>query len=364
MSEIAVSGALGERAADTPRPYAPSFMDRITDWVRRLPAPTWLFYTALGLGLLLLYAAIKWTDGSYSFGEVTWQMILQVGTFPYAIAMLHYLDNSAEEALIGFRPAMDIDDRQFAELEYRFTTLPARPTLIAAIVGALYGASFLLIASPEEITEFRFFTSLPATIFEVAQLALGYAAGAIFLYHSIRQLRMVSRTYTNHAHVDLFNLRPMHSLSRLAARTAIGLAIPTYAWGFVNVSPESGAVDMGATSIFELVTFSALIVVMFVWPLVGARRLLRQAKAEALTEAQQQFKATLTELHRRRENGEFEGMGGINEALDGLMKEQSVLSRISTWPWQSDTFRAVASAILLPIVVWAITRLLENVWVF
>ncbi len=88
--------------------------------------------------------------------------------------------------------------------------------------------------------------------------------------------------------------------------------------------------------------------------------LLRQAKA-ALTEAQQQFKATLAELHRRRENGEFEGMGGINEALDGLLKEQSVLSKISTWPWQSDTFRAVASAILLPIIVWAITRILENV---
>ena len=363
MNDVAVSGALAERTVDTSRPYAPSFADRITDWVRRLPMPSWLFYTVLALGLFLLYAVIKWTDGSYPFGKVTWAMILQVGTFPYALAMLHYLDNSAEEALRGFRPAMDIDDRQFAELEYRFTTLPARPTLIAAIIGALYGASFLVIASPEEIAQFKFFTSLPATIFEVAQLALGYAAGAIFLYHSIRQLRMVSRTYANHARVDLFNLRPMHSLSRLAARTAIGMAIPTYTWGFVNVSPESGAIDITATSIFELVTVSVIIVVMFVWPLVGARRLLRQAKAAALTEAQQQFKATVAELHRRRENGEFEGMGGINEALDGLMKEQSVLDKVSTWPWQGETIRGLATAILLPIVVWAITRLLERFWV-
>ncbi|HEY0070830.1 MAG TPA: hypothetical protein VGE04_12765 [Chloroflexia bacterium] len=364
MSEVAVSGAPARAETEAIRPYAPSYVDRITDRVRRLPIPSWLFYTALALGLFMLYASIKWLDGSYSFGEVTWHMILQVGTFPYAIAALHYLDNSAEEALDGFRPAMDIGDREFAELKYRFTTLPARSTLIAAIIGGLYGAMFLVLASPEEIADLRFFTSIPATIAEVAELALGYGAGAILVFHSIRQLRMVSRTYTNHARVDLFNLRPMHSLSRLAARTAIGLAIPTYAWGFVNVSPESGAVDVAATSIFELVTFSTLIVIMFVWPLVGARRLLRQAKAAALTDAQQQFKATIVELHRRRESGEFEGMAGINEALDGLMKEQSVLSKISTWPWQSDTFRAVASAILLPIVVWAITRFLENVWVF
>lgn len=364
MSEVAVSGALLESEAHTTRPYNPSFVDRITDWVRRLPIPSWLFYTALAVGMLLLYASIKWLDGSYPVGMVTWQMILQVGTFPYALAMLHYLDNSAKEALAGFRPAMDIDERQFEELKYRFTTLPARPTLIAAIIGGLYGATFLLTATPEELAVFRFFTSLPAAILEVSELTLGYAAGAIFMYHSIRQLRMVSRTYAKHARVDLFNLRPMHSLSRLAARTAIGLAIPTYAWGFVNVSPESGTINPGATSIFELVTFSMLSVTLFVWPLVGARRLLREAKARAIIEAQQQFKATIAELHRRREAGEFEGMAGINEALDGLMKEKAVLDRVSTWPWQSDTFRGVVTAILLPIVVWAITRLLENVWVF
>jgi hypothetical protein len=364
MREVAVPGAPARAETESIRPYTPSFVDRITDRVRRLPVPSWLFYVGLFVALLLLDAAIKWIDGSYPVGTVTWQMILSAGTFPYALGAMHYLDNSAEEALADFRPAMDVDDRQFAELRYRFTTLPAIPTLIAAIVGGLYGVSFLLLATPEEIAYYKFFGSLPAVILGVIELALGYAAAAILIYHSIRQLRMVSRTYADYARVDLFNLHPMHALSRLAARTAIGLAIPSYAWGFINVSRESGAIDLGSTSIFELITFNTLIVLMFVWPLVGARRLLRQAKAEAITETQQQFKATAAELHRRRVVGEFEGMAGINEALDGLMKEQAVLSKVSTWPWQSDTFRGVATAILLPVVVWAITRLLENIWVF
>lgn len=364
MSKVAVSGTLASPEAEAIRPYAPSFVDRLTDWVRRLPVPSWLFYVAVGLALLLLNASIPWLDGSSPGLMLDWQMILAAGSFPYALALLHYLDNSAAEALADFRPAMNIDDRQFAELKYAFTTLPARPTVITAIVGALYGVSFVLMASPEEIAAFGLFKTLPATIVQLTEVALDYGAAAIMVYHSIRQLRKVGQTYTRYGRVDLFNLRPMHALSRLSARTAVGLAIPSYAWGFVNVSAESGAPDVSSSSIFELVTFSVIIVVLFVLPLIGARRLLRQAKAEAIIEAQQQFKATITELHRRREAGEFEGMAGINEALDGLMKEQAVLSKVSTWPWQSDTFRGVATAILLPIVVWAITRILENVWTF
>ncbi|MEA2573812.1 MAG: hypothetical protein QOH93_1110 [Chloroflexia bacterium] len=364
MSEVAVSGVLGKAEPGTIRPYNPSFVDRITDWVRRLPAPSWIFYAAIGLALIVLSSATKWIDGSLPVGGVTWLIFLGASTFPYALGLLHYLDNSAAEALADFRPAMDIDDRQYAELKYRYTTLPARPALIAAVIGALYGVAYPLTDSPETLAATGFFSSVPATVLQLVELALSYGTAFMLIYHSIRQLRMVSRTYASYARVDLFNLRPMHSLSRLAARTAIGLAIPSYAWGFVNVSPENGAVTVSAASIFELVMFSALVVILFVWPLVGARRLLRQAKAAAVTEAQQQFKATIAELHRRRENGEFEGMGGVNEALDGLLKEQTVLSKISTWPWQSDTFRAVASAILLPIVVWAITRILENVWTF
>ena len=362
MGEVTIPSPTIESRLDTFRPYAPSIVDGLTDWVRRLPIPSWLFYVAVAVVSLLLIASFKWLDGSYPVSIVTWQLILSAATFPYALAMLHYLDNSAKEALDDFRPAMQIDEAQFRKLEYQFTTLPARPALIAAGIGALYGVTFPLYASPEEIERMGFFTSLPTAIFGVFELALGYASAGLLLYHSVRQLRMVSRTYTTHARIDLFNLAPVHALSRLAARTAIGIAIITYAWAFVNF--EGGEVQAGASSIFEAVISSIILVIIFIWPLLGARRLLREAKAKARTEAQQQFKATVAELHRRREAGDFGEMAGINEALDGLMKEQSVLEKISTWPWQPETLRGVGTAILLPIAVWAITRLLERFWVF
>ncbi|MGA7730246.1 MAG: hypothetical protein WCD37_03125, partial [Chloroflexia bacterium] len=243
MGEVTIPSPTIESRLDTFRPYAPSIVDGLTDWVRRLPIPSWLFYVAVAVVSLLLIASFKWLDGSYPVSIVTWQLILSAATFPYALAMLHYLDNSAKEALDDFRPAMQIDEAQFRKLEYQFTTLPARPALIAAGIGALYGVTFPLYASPEEIERMGFFTSLPTAIFGVFELALGYASAGLLLYHSVRQLRMVSRTYTTHARIDLFNLAPVHALSRLAARTAIGIAIITYAWAFVNF--EGGEVQAG-----------------------------------------------------------------------------------------------------------------------
>ncbi|MGH7425775.1 MAG: hypothetical protein ACREJP_06375, partial [Candidatus Methylomirabilales bacterium] len=36
-------------------PYPPSWVDRLTDWVERLPIPWWLFYLALGAASALSF---------------------------------------------------------------------------------------------------------------------------------------------------------------------------------------------------------------------------------------------------------------------------------------------------------------------
>jgi hypothetical protein len=345
------------------RRYSPSFVDRFTDWVRGLPIPSWLFYPALALALVLLHASIKWIDGSFPVGTFVWRLLLADVTIPYTIAVLHYLDDSAQEALDDFRPIMHIDEAEFRRLRYQFTTLPARPTLAATCLGTLYGLGAIMFFTPEQRQEAKFFSSPPASVLETLLFVLSYAGAAIFLYHSARQLRMISDIYTAYARVDLFNLSPMHALSKLTARTAIGLGVIIYAWLYINLAVQNGA-QIILPSLFEPAIFSIIVILIFILPLLGARRLLREAKAEAKRETQQQFKATVAELHHRREAGDFSDMAGINQALDGLLKEQSVLDKTSTWPWQPETLRGVATAVLLPIVVWAITRLLERFWVF
>jgi len=345
------------------RPYAPSFVDRITDWVRRLPIPSWLFYLGLSLALVLLYSGAKWIVGSYPVGTFFPFHVLGVLTSVYAIALLHYLDHEAQNALDDFRATIHINDAEYRLLSYRFTTLPVLPTIIAAAIGGLYGLSSLLYLSPQESQIYKEFTSPLAVPLDLTFLVLGYAGGGVLIYHSVRQLRMVSRIYTDHAYVDLFNLHPMYALSRLAASTAVGLAILVYAWLYVNLSVGNGT-GLPATHLIEPVVFTVIVIFIFILPLMGAHRLLHKEKVKAKGESSQLLKTTIAELHHRCEAGDFAEVDAINKTLDALQKEQTILDKISTWPWQPETLRGVVTAILLPIMVWIITHLLNQIWVF
>ena len=363
MSKVAISGVAAYAEADSVRPYPPSFMDRMTDWVRHLPIPSWLFYLGLFLALALIYSGIKWADGTYPVGTFIPFHLLSVLTPVYGIALFHYLDNSAQAALDAFRATMQIDDVEYRLLRYRFTTLPPLPTVIAAGIGGLYGLGGFLYLTPLDLQKFKVLTSLLAAPLDLLFLALGYAAAAVIIYHSLRQLRMVSRVYTDYARVDLFNLRPMYALSKLTARTAVGFGIITYAWVYVTVS-LGNRTELSAPSLVEPAVFTVFVLLGFVLPLMGAHRLLREEKATAKDAALQHLKATIAEVHRRREAGDFAGMDSLNETIDALQKEHGILDKISTWPWQPETLRGVATAILLPIVVWAITRVLDRFWTF
>lgn len=53
-------------------------------------------------------------------------------------------------------------------------------------------------------------------------------------------------------------------------------------------------------------------------------------------------------------------MDAFKAAIDSLRTKQEVVAKISTWPWQIDTVRRVATAAALPLVPWVLQRLLER----
>ena len=50
----------------------------------------------------------------------------------------------------------------------------------------------------------------------------------------------------------------------------------------------------------------------------------------------------------------------MSKAVAGIKDELALLERIPTWPWKPDTLRLLTTAIVLPIVLWLATRLLER----
>lgn len=50
----------------------------------------------------------------------------------------------------------------------------------------------------------------------------------------------------------------------------------------------------------------------------------------------------------------------FNKLLGSLIAEREMLARLPTWPWQAGTVGAFVTALLLPIVLFLVTRALER----
>ncbi len=109
-----------------------------------------------------------------------------------------------------------------------------------------------------------------------------------------------------------------------------------------------------------IIVFILISLGTFVWPVLGAHRLLQQAKARWKGEVTRRVEAITGELHRRVDRQDLQGMEAVKAALDGLVVEQGLVRKVSTWPWDPEAVRAVISTLLLPVVLWAITRVLER----
>ncbi|HEX8598005.1 MAG TPA: hypothetical protein VF952_05750 [Chloroflexia bacterium] len=343
-------------------PYPRSWVDRLTDWVDRQPVPAWAFYLALGVVLslgymLLLLASPLWASGAVDLGGVLFYSFLNGLTFPYLTGLVHYLDNSAAAALSRFRPVMTVDDAGYHKLLYQLTTLPARTTLFASGLGAAYTFAVLAV-NILSLGSLGSEVMAPLLVVQVVGYNVPiYVLVAVLIYHTIHQLRMVNTIYTHHTRINLFQLGPLYALSGLTARTAIGIAIPTYVWFQANSLSATGTT---VSDIIQTVFLGSMVVVTFVWPLLGAHGLLEREKQRLQDEVARRIEATIATVHGRVDNSELGDLGMQKEALNVLMTEQSLIAKLRTWPWRTETVSGLGLTFLLPVLIWAVQRVLER----
>jgi len=251
-------------------------------------------------------------------------------------------------------------ETKFKTLSYQLTTLPARPALVATLVGVV----FVVVGVGPQLAV----GNVPTPFLGTARTALSTASvvGALILsnaltfllfYHSIHQLSHVSRIYTEHARINPFQLQPLYALSRPGAFTALGLIAYTYAWYALAASAGRGPVALEAGLTFAS---AAIAGAAFALPLLGAHRRLVVEKEARQAEASARFEAATIELHRQLERGRLTQMDQLNNALSSLEIEQNALRKIPTWPWQPGAIRAVVAALLLPLAIWVLQQMLAR----
>ena len=314
--------------------------------------PVWFFYLALTVILAGIQILIQW-DGR---GPVHTFPLLYIFTIPYNLALIHYLDRVAAQALERFRPLLNVNTGEYHDLLYRLTTLPARPTLVATFIGMLYGIWALTWIPLESKIQDLHFIDTPLSIVFNHGLALPiWGAFGVTVYHTLHQLRIVQQIYNHCTGIDLYALRPLYAFSTLSAQTAMGVAFIVYLWYLAAPS-----LYFFSSNVLHLLALTFLSLLTFALPLAGAHRVLVEEKDRLLYEKGERLRAAVAELHRRLDANELVDMDNLNKALASLELEHTTLERISTWPWKPETAQAVAAALLFPAVVWLIQWVLER----
>lgn len=342
--------------------YPPSWLDRLVDWVNKLPGPFLLYYLGLWLILFGLRTVIGKQDGSYGpEGVLDSQILIFHAAYclglPYTLLLMHFLERAIPRALELFRPAFDETRDSYDRLAQRLSNSPARGTLVAGLAGLLvYGLLFLLLG--QEPPALRLATSPLAMVFDRLYIAAGWFAIGTFFYRAIHIARTISQIYAGCTQVDLLKPYPLYAFSSPMARTA--LSILAYTNLFALVAP---GLSHQPLLFAVLITAGLASGLLFVYPFLGVHRLLLLEKRQMQLEAADRLKAAMEELYGRVDRRDLKDADALNKTLASLEIVRGNIERASTWPWHPDVPRILITAILLPILVWVVQRLLNRLGV-
>ncbi len=359
------------------RPYTPSWFDRLTDLIQRLPGRAWLYYLLAWLVPVAAIVLVKWADGTYSPPYVNLFHIALASSPAYMLAIAPLLDRVARHALATFRPASTLTDQQYNAVEYRLTTMPARPTLVWSVIflvgglllvtGVIVGAYEYSLNDPkiaQLLQTLDLFTSPLSITIDGFIMAASFTLAGVLIYHTYRQLRVIDDLYIRHSHINLFYLRPLYAFSRLTVFTAIALLVQSYVVpaaipGFLT-NPEFLTSPVLVMHIALILQISIIAIVIFIAPLVGIHHLLVEEKEKLLASSARRVEAAIAQFDHRLDSGELNDMTPMKDTLEGLAAKQTFIDNIPTWPWSRETSRLLVTAITLPIILFVIQYVVQR----
>ena len=322
-----------------------NIVDRLIDFIARLPAPYWITYLILFILQSLLSHILSWIDGwipPYTFNALN---IIYPLWFWGPLAIMTYLDSVSLSAVSSFKPLLNGSDEDLQQLKNEFSTMPSRPLLINSIVWLIIYAALNYFARQVFFMEYGL-----GSLAIVVSLIMGLPAfviGSSIYYHSIRQLRLIHQTVKKVEHFNLFNLEPVYAFSLVTAKTGI-------AW-IIMLSLTLLFFPLQLATMLTLTMYAMQVILAlaaFVLPVWIVHQRLDKEKRRLLAELNQRVELTLKKLHSSLDENKLEEVAQINELIIGFNAEREILNKIPTWPWRPGVFTGFISAIILPIVLF------------
>ena len=334
-------------------PYPPSWIDRFMSSIQRLPVPYGIAYAILFLLEVAVMHAIGWWDGSLPPLRFDRLYLL----FPLwlwgPLAIMTYLDEVALHALRDFQPLLGKHEEEIPRVQYELTTLPARSVWISALVWTGVFALLMYVGFPIVVREYSYGPLAIAAVWVFGLLT--FLSGSIVYYHTIRQLRLVSRTIALVERVNLFHLDPIYAFARLSAQTGVtwlllaGVTLITFPFELINFTTVA---LYGMQVVFALGAF--------LLPLWKVHQRLVAEKRRLLAGVNRRLEVAIHRLHEALDGDDLARVKEIDTALGGLGSERTVLAGIPTWPWSTATLSGFVSALVLPVALFLIQLALRN----
>ncbi len=332
--------------------YTPSWIDRATARVRRLPLPALVAYLGVCAIAALFGHLSVWTAGLVPRGAFDPRALLLGFWISYPFFFVHHLDDAAARAFASFRPALEITDSEATRLLHELTTMPARPVLLANAIGLV--STWVGIRLSADLTQ-RYFTATLTTIVVMGLTYVGWAIAATMVYYTVRQMRLVTYLYRKVRRIDLFDPNPLYTFSSVTARTGVGWVL--FLYGTIAILPELLRNPLWVATTAAVL---ALSIASFLWPLIGIHQRIVAEKDRLEGEANEHLKLCLAQLHRRVQGSDLSDADALNKQIASLIMEREVLEKMPTWPWEPGTLRTFLSALFLPVVVWLLQVIVQQ----
>jgi hypothetical protein len=339
-----------------PRPYAPSWLDRVLDAIEALPAPSALGYLVVGAAFVLLMYVEPWLMGGVS----PWKPVEKIywgAMIGGQLAAAGYIRRVAGSAFDAFRPALRLPEPEMARLRYEMTVIPAMPAL-AAVVAALAVTTVSLVINPAATGTVALTGSLLAGAFGLQSVISSLMF--VLLMQLFRQMRQIRRTLAHSAVIDVFRPGPLHAFSRLTSRSGIILLLFT---GSTFVVVPASLLSGGAIAITWLpyvVVPPVIAAIAFVLPLSGMHGRLVTEKERLQGEAEERLQGLFAEINRDVDARDMARADALNKSLLSLLQQRDVLAKLPTWPWSTGTLRGFVTAIFLPLGLFILQRILSQ----
>ena len=332
--------------------YAPSWFNRVLGVCGRLPVPAWTVYIGwLVLQGLLAHVA-AWNEGLLPAGTLN-PLLLFCGIWSAEVFLFsHYLDVIARDSLVRYRPMLNtLSGAEFDRIEYEFTTMPRRPVLWVSVVG--FAAGIVMANAAKSYQPLMFAWPLLAYLFwGISWLGLG-----VFCYRLVRQLRFASRIYALTKKINLYHLRPLYALSRLAVWTSVSVVI------IIDLNILLLTPQLMVTSAFILLFVLAMLLSLatFLLPLYGIKRRILAERNQLMEATAREIEIAYERLANAIRTGDSKKLADVRIILDLVHRKKDFVHSIPVWPWNPGTFTALASAVVLPVILGILSRIILRV---